>query len=230
MISVDVAGPTLPAVMFLRPMDIRGMAAWVVRECVWSPGGMGGYVTKNLNNMISHLSDPTIPPPTVFRKFITPKYCFILMDNGKPELPSTAFITVTVSGPSQGRPRPGDLDPILPSYLSGWMYGIWSTWQLRAPSRAGRASDVARVLQIRAAAMHRGGQSPWWTSAALGTDEMAYSCDADLGSPSSVDCAQLDFQTGAASDTIQLGAGETKFLSSSERTIRQFSSQFGADN
>ena len=64
--------------------------------------------------------------------------------------------------------------------------------------------------------MQRGGSSPWWTRSNADSDEMTYECDGNLGSPQEVDCAQVEYQLDGLSDTIQIGPGEVKFLSSSE--------------
>ena len=121
-----------------------------------------------------------------------------------------------MTGPSSLRPRPGDFDPSVPVFMSGWMFGVWATSQLKTPSHMGRYGDTSLILHLKASSMSRGGRTPWWTSSASSADDMTYDCDANLGSPSVVDCAQLEYQAGAASDTLQLGPGETKFLSFSE--------------
>ena len=76
-----------------------------------------------------------------------------------------------------------------------------------------------KILDVQA------GFIPWW-SADTGThhtaspseeDETSYECDTSLGIPDAADCSQLeDLQLGAPSDTIAVGPGAPKILSSSE--------------
>jgi hypothetical protein len=66
--------------------------------------------------------------------------------------------------------------------------------------------------------MYAGGKTtPWWGATAGLADEMTYECDSTLGAPSAVDCAQVEWsQLGPDEDTISIGAGVVKFLSSSK--------------
>ena len=66
--------------------------------------------------------------------------------------------------------------------------------------------------------MRTGGNRPWWSNAGdpVGEDEMTYECDAKLGSPKEVDCAQVEWgELGAGNDAIDLVSGVAKTLSSS---------------
>ena len=72
MISIDVAGPVLPTEMYFSPNEIRGMASWVIQQCVSARAGMGGFITKDLNNMLSYLAVPTTAFTNPFRKIIIP--------------------------------------------------------------------------------------------------------------------------------------------------------------
>ena len=48
-------------------------------------------------------------------------------------------------------------------------------------------------------------------------EQMDYTCDAGLGAPTEVDCALLEYeQLRGSSDTLSVGPGTPKVLSSSE--------------
>jgi len=65
--------------------------------------------------------------------------------------------------------------------------------------------------------MNAGGQStPFWRPVGASQEEMSYECDATLGTPAEVDCAQVEWsELGADDDTLSVGPGITKVLSSS---------------
>ena len=57
-------------------------------------------------------------------------------------------------------------------------------------------------------------------SSPLPPDEMSYDCDANLGAPSAVNCANIDrSQLGAPSDTIMIGPGAPKVLALGECNV-----------
>ena len=66
--------------------------------------------------------------------------------------------------------------------------------------------------------MKLGSDMTWWgREAADPANEMTYQCDADLGSPTAVDCAHLEYerlQPAGAPDTVQIGPGLTKVFTS----------------
>jgi len=65
--------------------------------------------------------------------------------------------------------------------------------------------------------MNAGGQStPFWGAVGASEEEMSYECDATLGAPAEVDCAQVEWsELGADDDTLSIGPGVTRVLSSS---------------
>ena len=66
--------------------------------------------------------------------------------------------------------------------------------------------------------MIRGGRISWWDNLHDGefTDTTAYECDAGLGTPSEVDCTQIEWhQLRPASDSLKVQAGEVLFYHSS---------------
>ena len=120
------------------------------------------------------------------------------------------------------RNPPGDFDPAIPSMLS-------DTQNRRATASVPwgidriRLGASANIFALRATAMRRGQEVPWWFTPLLASDEMTYECDANLGSPATVDCTQIQWhQLGALSNTVQVGPGETRFLSSSEWEMESF--------
>lgn len=67
--------------------------------------------------------------------------------------------------------------------------------------------------------MTRGGSTAWWDNQNDGTfsDDTAYECDPGLGTPSEVDCTQIEWhQLQPASDSLKVQAGEVLFYHSSK--------------
>ena len=66
---------------------------------------------------------------------------------------------------------------------------------------------------------------PWWeyvqdfvSAPNIVQDKMTYQCDSSLGAPTEADCSQLErSQLGSPSDTVEIGPGKLKMLSSSIR-------------
>ena len=53
-ISVELAGPPEPSrhPIQLVPVEIRGMAGWVIDECAVGEDGSAGFVTNGLNSLL----------------------------------------------------------------------------------------------------------------------------------------------------------------------------------
>ena len=80
--------------------------------------------------------------------------------------------------------------------------------------RAKLAGIVHRMVVV-SRKMTPGGKTPWWQQIPDAADEMTYECDAKLGAPAAVDCAKVEYgELGADDDTISVGAGVVKILSS----------------
>ncbi len=80
--------------------------------------------------------------------------------------------------------------------------------------RAQLGAIVHRMVVV-SQKMRPGGNTPWWQQVPDSADEMTYECDAKLGAPAAVDCAKVEYgELGADDDTISVGAGVVKFLSS----------------
>ena len=70
-ISVEVtdpgdAGRHVDAWADIAPDDLRGMAGWVIRQCVQGVPPVGGFVTKNISDAIDYLQSPTATLDTRF--------------------------------------------------------------------------------------------------------------------------------------------------------------------
>lgn len=77
----------------------------------------------------------------------------------------------------------------------------------------------ARFWGIKAQSMTRGGRMPWWFQLQQGS-EMTYECDANLGSPPTVDCTQIEWhQLSPASDSLKLRPGQVTFFHSSKLVL-----------
>ena len=67
---LELAGPSAARAwsVSLVPADLRGMALWVIHQCVRS--GQGGFVTKDFRNVTEYLLNPaTDLESTEYRKF-----------------------------------------------------------------------------------------------------------------------------------------------------------------
>ena len=128
------------------------------------------------------------------------------------------FLTITVTTKAKTkRLRPGDRDPAIPLFLHDSLINARSQAGLLDAERL-RLQAVANFFAFAGATLGRYASpaTPWWERPSQ-PDEMTYECDAGLGSPEVVDCAQLQYQLGVKSDSLQIGAGEVRFLSSSEQ-------------
>lgn len=111
-------------------------------------------------------------------------------------------------------PQPGNFDPSIAVFVAEHLAS-----QSRGANNADRArlNAAAHDFALRTQKMYAGGKTtPWWGATAESADDMTYECDANLGAPSAVDCAQVEWsQLGPDEETIPIGAGVVKFLSSS---------------
>ena len=78
-----------------------------------------------------------------------------------------------------------------------------------------KLSSIVHRMILVSRKMTPGGNTPWWQQIPESADEMTYECDAKLGAPAAVDCAKVEYgEMGANDDTISVGAGIVKILSS----------------
>ena len=127
---------------------------------------------------------------------------------------SAHFLTVSVKARTFRDPQPGNTHPsiavLIAEYLSGAMKGTENA--VRA-----KLSAIVHRMVLVSQKMTPGGSTPWWQQIPEAEDEMTYECDAKLGAPAAVDCAKVEYsELGADDDTISVGAGVVKFLSSGQ--------------
>lgn len=118
-------------------------------------------------------------------------------------------------GNKEGKSRsPGNFDPSVAELVAGYLANRARGQKM---DRVRRINSVIRDLNRRTQAMEVGGQStPFWGTVRASQEEMSYECDATLGTPAEVDCAQVEWsELGADDDTFSIGPGITKVLSSS---------------
>ena len=131
---------------------------------------------------------------------------------------SSAYLTVSLTNKRLKEPQPGNYDPSVAVFIAEHL-----------ASKARGAKNVERSklnsaisdFTLRTQKMYAGGKTtPWWGAVAASEDEMTYECDSTLGAPSAVDCAQVEWsQLGPDDETLSIGAGVVKFLSSSKLPI-----------
>lgn len=194
-ITVESAGPNIPPFLWIIPGDVRIAATRVIQQCIGEEH-TGGFETLGYDNLL---------------EWIFPPAGDILL-RGAPYPSSTAFVTVTVSGPSGKNTRPGDFDPGITGSIIGRLATLKAYAQGESVSsllsQAGMLIWLARTKR-----MQLGGRIPWWAPETDSSNEMSYECDAGLGSPSITDCAQLEWsQLGPPSDTVAIGPGHVTFL------------------
>ena len=134
---------------------------------------------------------------------------------------STAFVTITVTGPQGRLSSPGDRSPVLPFNLSSDLMN--QAQRLGNTDRTAARDSVRRAMAYREIGLQMliGGPRPPWWSADLQTpahalsdpNEMSYECDANLGTPALDDCSRIEWEAlGPDSDTIQVGPKAVTFL------------------
>ena len=130
---------------------------------------------------------------------------------------STSFITLTVSGEPPRWYKPGDTDPAVPLVIYDHYMGQLMSHS-PPPELATVYNQRASAWVTQSIAMVRGGERPWWQWDVAASQDMAYECDARLGSPSEADCTHIEWeQLLPASDTLEVGPGLVTFLHSSKR-------------
>lgn len=54
--------------MEIVPDMLRSMAAWVIAECVVAKGGIGGFMTFGLQNLVTYTLNPLVDYVAPYRK------------------------------------------------------------------------------------------------------------------------------------------------------------------
>ena len=127
---------------------------------------------------------------------------------------NSTFFTVTIHHKDREPPEAGNYDPSVAVLVADFLKN----------RQRGTSQDVWRKLNNaindftkRTQNMYAGGKTtPWWGATAGMVDKMSYECDAKLGAPAEVDCAQLEWShLGLDEENVDLGSTLTKVLSSS---------------
>ena len=177
----------------VAPDAFRTMASWLISTCVVQ-SAWGGFGTISLGNMINWIADNSTPLDQV--------------GNG-PWPAFVSYFTVTV-----------DKDDTPEAFDSGFydpITGAELGFGLRQKGNLERANE----LDSTACKMQRSFEGmAWWLpfknekGPEIGENEMAYTCETDLGAPNAVDCTQLAFSgLGPPSDTVTVGPEAAKVLS-----------------
>ena len=78
-ISIEVAGPQAfyeptsthtPFTIRASPFQLRGLAAYVVNDCVQRGGNVGGFATNKISNLANYLQSPSTDLSAPFRKAV----------------------------------------------------------------------------------------------------------------------------------------------------------------
>ena len=74
-ISVEIAGPARAMTYNARPNDIRAAADQLINYCVFKNNGIGGFITKDFDNLINYVTAPQTDISGLFRKnFAAPPF------------------------------------------------------------------------------------------------------------------------------------------------------------
>ncbi|MCJ1236968.1 hypothetical protein MMC14_004952 [Varicellaria rhodocarpa] len=199
-IAVERAGQQSTPLLSIDRDVVRGMIGWVIGQCV-TPTGVGGFVTASFENMVNYFTNPS----TIITELLPPW---------------AGFLTVTVAGNPRYKDLhdigPGDYDPAVPMALADSLRRIGNGIRKGNPY-AVRYFDDAKVLEMHSKEMERSSlEETWWRDlGTVSTDLMTYECDAKLGSPTAIDCSQLEYSSliGAPSDSVTIGPEMDQFLS-----------------
>lgn len=58
----------MPFTIRASPFQLRGLAAYVVNDCVQRGGNVGGFATNKISNLANYLQDPNTDLSARFRK------------------------------------------------------------------------------------------------------------------------------------------------------------------
>lgn len=140
--SIEVAGPILPATYSLVPDTIQSMANELVNGCVGRSGRQGGFATLDIGKLIDYIVDPS--------------------SDLEAYPASAAFLTVSVTTSDMKKPSPGNYDPIIADTLAGATRDAAT----RLPaSGSARRTLVQRAVDFRNRAMRMttgGSKYAWW--------------------------------------------------------------------
>ncbi|MCJ1231895.1 hypothetical protein MMC12_008574 [Toensbergia leucococca] len=174
--------------------ELRGLAGYLMVQCPSRRGGIGGFVTLGIYDLVVYVTNPNT-------------------DNAGPFPFFTTFLTLTISGPDRDSHQPGDTDPLIPTMLAHQEDQMTMQFPLNSASYREYRSRSTSFTQ-RAAQMERGGTIEWWDEPSVPSKGMTYKCDTNLGSPVALDCLQLQYQyPSSALDTVSISPGSAQFFS-----------------
>ncbi|KAL8841766.1 MAG: hypothetical protein Q9170_000799 [Blastenia crenularia] len=141
-VSVEVAGPNLPATYTVVPDTIRTLAGQIINECVGRASRVGGFATLDIEKLIDYVVDPSSD-----------------LDRYSS---STAFLTVSITATNRKEPSPGNYDPAIADTLAGAARDA----AMRLPAAgSARLTLVRRATNFRSRAMVMsvgGSTYTWW--------------------------------------------------------------------
>lgn len=197
MVTVQTAGPFRGRQPRYRaiPRQLRTLVATVIQQCV-TLRGVGGFGTHGFANMARRAG--------IGRSFLT---------NQADDWPLDAvFLTIDVKKVGSWDFKPGNTDPEVPRALA-----MAAANQRNYDPRFNKLNP-SLLWMSRSQSMQRGGDTTWYYQSPTVLSEMTYDCNADLGSPSMDDCAQIEWKqlgsTNPPSDTLAVGPGIPTILHS----------------
>ena len=187
-----MAGPYLNPTVYATPDDFKALAYLLIAQCVIGLD-IGGFATKNFQLLYYFALSP-----------MSNRQGLVLYPP-----PSTNFFTVSVA--SYAVPYPGDYDPAIPSIIAN---GHVTERDRPIPHNTAFHDLSITYWTANAQRMTRGGGTAWYDPMVGLEDNMEYECDANLGSPATVDCTQIEWNqlgSSASSDTVAVSPDSTTF-------------------
>lgn len=166
-IVFDVSGPSARDLGFVSFSgdQIRGMAAWILYRCVVYSFGpqLGGYVTKDLNDTVKYLTDPTVRYEDQLRK--SPISLLSSVGTNLPlTAPSTTFFTVWIwNKDTVSEWNPGDMERTVCDVIAESL----TTAYEKAPAGSTAKANLGRTRAYYRRiwdAMALGWIQRWWDS------------------------------------------------------------------
>ncbi|KAK0515807.1 hypothetical protein JMJ35_001841 [Cladonia borealis] len=148
-ITITVAGVADVDSILLVPNEIRGMAAYIVQNCL-EQGRGGGFITKGIQGLVDYVTDPTSDL------------------DAHPYPSSTAFITVLLGQPDTAFSSPGDYDPSLAYFL---LHTELVAMDMVEPQYLDIIGERMLQYTAQAARMTRLGNVAWWDTPEVGSNE-----------------------------------------------------------
>ena len=175
--------------MLAVPNILYIIAVALCYKCVQS-SGRGGFATQDFIYAVDWATEHG--PPFEWRQI--------------PPI-GAEFLTITISGPTGKLFTPGNTDPAIPAVIAKTVL----TWNKPKDGSGLPEHELERAefWKGRCEEMQRGGKETWWAvQPPLEASSMSYQCDGLLGSPASVDCAQIEWnQLGLLSDMLNIESG-----------------------